>query len=174
MKMRRKISFLFVPMIILSVALVVAGCGGGGGDRCAPAYTPNCSSNADCDDGNAQTYDVCSNPNTGAASCVHKICCTIQTTPDTLEPNDGINLQSATPSFLWREVSCAQYYYIDIRNQNGDQLVSPGKLFDNSYFYSGPALVDNEQYAWSITAFNGCGSFAMGNTAHFAKVPAGP
>ncbi|MEM3555212.1 MAG: hypothetical protein QXF56_00600 [Candidatus Micrarchaeia archaeon] len=41
--------------------------------KCIPSATPACSSDADCNDKNPCTTDVCKNPGTPTASCVHTI-----------------------------------------------------------------------------------------------------
>ncbi len=133
--------------------------------------TPACSYDTDCEDGIYTTYDTCENPGTLSAYCLNQTCCSLTTMPDPLEPVDGIMIYSSTPVLSWEPVTCARYYTLDIRNSDGESMISPGKIKTSSYQYDGPAFADNMNYAWQITSYNGCGAEMTGAVSFFSKSP---
>ncbi|MFA6448768.1 MAG: hypothetical protein WCX65_04800 [bacterium] len=101
-------------------------------------------------------------------------CCALETSPDTIYPNNPITLQAERPTFVWKEVQCAKYYTFDLRNGSGTLIEAPEPIDVNTHTYTGsPPLVANEQYTWQVEAHNGCGLSVFGNPAHFTKVTAG-
>jgi len=102
-------------------------------------------------------------------------CCSLKSSPTTLSPSNGVQIQDAGPTLIWSEVECAKYYILTIRNENGEQLIAHNKFEagTNQFAYIGVDLVDNVTYYWNVTAYNGCGEVAPSNTARFTKVAQG-
>ena len=72
-----KKSQLFCSLFVIVAMLSFAGCGNGGsgnGNGSNQSCTPACTNDSQCDDGDSNNIDLCSNPNTCSATCTHSAC----------------------------------------------------------------------------------------------------